>query len=173
MGRRGTNLPRFAGMSTHAHNVERINGLGGFMKLKIWTIPISYYIVITRKKQILLSFLNIRVIINGSEIYPVKQGQRVIITVESNNPKVVVTDGYHFTKPLELVYHHLHTYYFKIVCAIDDTQLLAGCCLLVLFYLLGFATGLFVLKLLSLFPIVYFLFLYYINRKEFIQITAV
>jgi len=129
--------------------------------------------VITRKKQILLSFLNIRVIINGTEIYPVKQGQRVIIPLESNNPKVVVTDGYHFTKPLELVYHHLHTYYFKIVCAIDDTQLLAGCGVLVLFYLMGFATGIFVLKLLSLFPVLYFLFLYYINRKEFIQIQAV
>ena len=129
--------------------------------------------MITRKKQILLSFLNIRVIINGTEIYPVKQGQRVIIPLESNNPKVVVTDGYHFTKPLELVYHHLHTYYFKIVCAIDDTQLLAGCGVLVLFYLMGFVTGIFVLKLLSLFPVLYFLFLYYINRKEFIQIQAV
>jgi hypothetical protein len=129
--------------------------------------------VITRKKQILLSFLNIRVIINGVEIYPAKQGQRVVISLESNNPKVVVTDGYHFTKPLELVYHHLHTYYFKIVCAIDDTQLLAGCCVLVLFYLMGFATGIFILKLLSLFPILYFLFLYYVNRKEFIQIQAV
>jgi len=129
--------------------------------------------VITRKKPILLSFINIRSIINGHEIYPVKQGQRVIISVESNNPKVVVTDGYHFTKPLELVYHHLHTYYFKIVCAIDDTQLLAGCGVLVLFYLMGFVTGIFILKLLSLFPILYFLFLYYINRKEFIQIQAV
>jgi len=129
--------------------------------------------VITRKKQILLSFLNIRVIINGNEIYPVKQGERVVISLESNNPKVVITDGYHFTKPLELVYHHLHTYYFKIVCAIDDTQLLAGFCVLALFYLLGFATGFFILKLLSLFPILYFLFLYYINRKEFIQIQAV
>ena len=129
--------------------------------------------MITRKKQILLRFLSIRVIVNGVEIYPVKQGERLVISMESNNPKVVVTDGYHFTKPLELVYHHLHTYYFKIVCAIDDTQLLAGCCLLALFYLLGFATGFLVLKLLSLFPILYFLFLYYINRKEFIQIQAV
>ena len=129
--------------------------------------------MITRKKQILLSFLNIRVIINANEIYPVKQGERVVISLESNNPKVVVTDGYHFTKPLELVYHLLHTYYFKIVCAIDDTQLLAGFCVLALFYLLGFATGFFILKLLSLFPILYFLFLYYINRKEFIQIQAV
>jgi hypothetical protein len=103
----------------------------------------------------------------------VRHGERIIITVDENNPKVVVTDGYHFTQPLELVYHHLHTYYFKIICAIDDTQLLAGCALLAMFYLLGFATGIFILKLLSLFPILYFLFLYYINRKEFIQIQAV
>ena len=133
----------------------------------------AYHIVVTRKKQILLSFLNIRIVVNGSQIYPVRHGQRVVISVNRNNPKIVVTDGYHFTKPLELVYHHLHTYYFKIVCAIDDTQLVAGFSILVVFYLLGFFTGFFALKLLSLFPILYFLFLYYINRKEFIQIQAV
>jgi len=44
---------------------------------------------------------------------------------------------------------------------------------LVLFYLMGFVTGIFFLKLVSLFPVLYFLFLYYINRKEFIQIQAV
>ena len=133
----------------------------------------AYHIVVTRKKQILLSFLNIRIIVNGSQIYPVRHGQQVVISVERNNPRIVVTDGYHFTKPLELVYHHLHTYYFKIVCAIDDTQLVAGFSILAVFYLLGFFTGFFALKLFSLFPILYFLFLYYINRKEFIQIQAV
>jgi len=132
-----------------------------------------YHIVITRKKQILLSFLNIRVIVNEKEIYPVKQGQRIVISIEKNNPKIVVTDGYHFTQPLELVYHHLHVYYFKIICAIDDTQLLAGSGVLILFYLMGFVTCIFILKLASLFPVLYFLFLYYINRKEFIQIQAV
>ena len=149
--------------------------LWGFRKIysKILSISDSYHIVITRKRQILLSFLNIRVIVNEKEIYPIKQDQQLVISVDKNNPKIIVTDGYHFTKPLELVYHHLHTYYFKIVCAIDDTQLLAGSGILVLFYLMGFATGIFILKLISLFPILYFLFLYYINRKEFIQLQAV
>ena len=110
---------------------------------------------------------------NGNEIYPVRQGQRVIIPVENNNPKVVITDGYHFTKPVELVYHHLHTYYFKVICVIDDMQLLAGSFLLIILYLLGFLTGVFILKLTSFLPILYFLFFYYINRKEFIQITPV
>jgi len=145
----------------------------GWVTQNFYFISDSYHIVITRKKQILLSFLNIRVIVNEKEIYPIKQDQQLVISVDRNNPKIIVTDGYHFTKPLELVYHHLHTYYFKIVCAIDNTQLLAGCGVLVLFYLMGFATGIFILKLLSLFPILYFLFLYYINRKEFIQLQAV
>jgi hypothetical protein len=132
-----------------------------------------YYIVITRKNQVLLSFLKIRVVVNGKEIYPLLNSRPVIITVEENHPKIVVTDGFHHTKPLELVYHHLHTYYFKVICAIGDIQLLAGFFMMALFYLLGFYSGLFILKLISFFPIVYFLILYYINRKEFIQITPV
>src|SRR5690606_39591916 len=63
------------------------------------------------------------------------------------------------------------SYYFKVVCIIDDMQLLAGSLLLVVLYLLGFFTGVFILKLISFLPILYFLFLYYINRKDFIQIT--
>jgi hypothetical protein len=122
---------------------------------------------------VLLSFLKIRLVINGKEIYPLPDSKPVRITVMKNNPKIVVTDGFHFTKPVELVYHQLDTYYFKVICAIGDVQLIAGCLLLILFYLIGFSTGIFVLKLVSFLPIVYFLFLYYINRKEFIQITPV
>lgn len=133
----------------------------------------SYHIVITRKNQVLLSFLKIRVIVNGKEIYPLLNDKPVVISVQENHPKIVVTDGYHHTKPLELVYHHLHTYYFKVICAIGDVQLAAGLLMLALLYLLGFYSGIFILKLISFFPILYFLFLYYINRKEFIQITPV
>ena len=111
--------------------------------------------------------------VNGTEIYPLPDSTPVMITVNTNNPKVVVTDGFHFTKPVELVYHHLNTYYFKVICAIDDLQLIAGSVLLITLYLLGFATGIFILKLASFLPLLYFLFLYYINRKEFIQITPV
>ncbi|MDP4264240.1 MAG: hypothetical protein Q8941_17050 [Bacteroidota bacterium] len=132
-----------------------------------------FYIVITRKNQALLSFLKIRVVVNGKDIYPLPDSRPVTITVMENNPKVVVTDGYHFTKPVELVYHHLHTYYFKVICVIDDMQLVAGSLLLIILYLLGFLTGVFILKLTSFLPILYFLFFYYINRKEFIQITPV
>lgn len=121
----------------------------------------------------LLSFLRIRAVVNGKDIYPLPDSSPVIITVLQNNPKVVITDGYHFTKPVELVYHHLNTYYFKVICVIDDFQLLAGSLLLITLYLMGSYTGILGLKLSAFFPIIYFLFFYYVNRKEFIQITPV
>ncbi|MBD0331829.1 MAG: hypothetical protein ICV66_04180 [Chitinophagaceae bacterium] len=116
--------------------------------------------------------MKIRVIVNGTDIYPLKKNEPVVINLTSNNPKIVVTDGYHITKSLELVYHHVHTYYFKVVCAIGDYQMAAGLFLLMLLYLLGTLSGIVLVRVLSFFPILYFLFLYYINRKDFLQIRA-
>jgi hypothetical protein len=96
----------------------------------------------------------------------------VIIPIENNNPKIVVTDGYHITKPLELVFHHIHTYYFKVVCVIGDFQLGAGLALMAICGTIGIYTGFFFMKVFAFFPIFYFLFLYYINRKQFLQIRA-
>lgn len=94
----------------------------------------------------------------------------VVIEVQDAHPKIVVTDGYHFTKPVELVYKQPSYYHFKVVCAIDDMQLLGNCFILILFYLLGFLTNVFILKLLSFVPIVYLLFAYYVDRRSFLQI---
>src|SRR5690606_17322020 len=85
-----------------------------------------YHIVITRRKHLLLNFLKIKVIVNGTEIYPIAKGEKLVIPVKFNNPKIVATDGYHITQPLELVFHHIHRYHFKIVCVIGDSQLAAG-----------------------------------------------
>ena len=121
----------------------------------------------------MLSFLKIRVIVDGNKIFPLLNDKPVIIPVEEDHPKIVITDGFHFTKPLELVFREPSYYNFKVVCAIDDLQLLGGFFILALLYLFGFFTSLFILKLISFAPILYFLLLYYINRKEFIRITPV
>ena len=132
-----------------------------------------YYIVIKRTNQFLLSLGKVRVIVNDKEIYSLLNDQPVIIAVDINYPKIVITDGFHFTKPLELVYEEPSYYRFNVTCAISDLQLLGGAFFLAVFYLLGFLTGVFILKLASFTPIILFLFFYYINRKEFIRITPV
>jgi hypothetical protein len=110
------------------------------------------------------------VIVNNKDIYPLTTTDPVIIEVENDHPRIVVTDGFHFTKPIELVYKQPSYYHFKVVCSIDDFQLLANFIVLVFFYLLGFFSGVFVIKLLSFLPIAYLLFAYYIDRNSFIQV---
>jgi hypothetical protein len=119
---------------------------------------------------LLLSILNVRVIVNNKEIYPLTNEDPVVIEVYDKHPRIVVTDGFHFTKPIDLNYKQPSYYHFKVVCSIDDMQLLGSIIVLSVFYLLGFFTGNLILKLLSFLPIFYLLFAYYIDRKSFIQI---
>jgi hypothetical protein len=130
-----------------------------------------YYIIFTRKNQVLLSFLDIRVVVNNNEIYPLLSTEPVVIPVEKDYPKIVVTDGFHFTRPLELTFKQPSYFNFDVVCAIDDLQLLAASLILVILYMLGFLTGFFILKLLSFAPIAWVLVYYYFNRKNFIRIV--
>jgi hypothetical protein len=122
---------------------------------------------------VLLSFLKISAVVNGKEIYPLPDSKPVVIPVSENNPRIVVTDGYHFTTPLKLVYNDLHVYCFNVGCAISDKQLLAGFILLAVLYLFGLYTGLLILKVFSFLPIIYLLLFYYLNRREFIRLTPV
>lgn len=121
----------------------------------------------------LLSFLKIKAVVNGQQIYPLRHDQPIVITLDQNNPRVVITDGFHHTKPVELVYHHLHTYYFHVVCAIDDVQLFFGFLFLALFYLLGLWMGMIFLQIICFFPVVYFLYVFYVNRHDYLQLKAV
>jgi len=119
---------------------------------------------------LLLNFLRIRVIVNGKDIYHLTRGRPAVIPLTHNNSKIVASDGYHITKPVELVFGNSSTYYFRVVCPITNDKILAGLILLVLLYLVGLLSNIFILKILCFIPILYFLYLYYINRKEFIQI---
>jgi len=129
--------------------------------------------VLQRKNQVLLSFLKVRAIVNGKEIYPLPDSKPVVIPVQMNNPRLVITDGYHISRPLKMVYKDLHTYCFKVTCAVSDGQLLGGFIGLAGMYLSGFYTGLFLLKILSFLPLVYLLLFYYLNRKDFFRLVPV
>lgn len=106
----------------------------------------------------------------GQQIYPVEENKKVVIQLPKNNCRLVVTDGYHISKPLELVFHHIHTYYFHVDCAISNTQLFYGGFMLLLFTCLGVFTGSLFFQVMSFAPIAYLLYIYYINRSDFIQL---
>jgi len=110
------------------------------------------------------------VIVDGKSIYTLDAGKPVVIPIDNKRSNIVVSDGYHVTKPVEIVFYPRHTYYFSVVCILDDNKLATGALLLVLFYLVGLTSDILLLKLLSFVPVLYFLYFYYVNRKEFIQI---
>jgi hypothetical protein len=115
----------------------------------------------------------LRAVVNGKEIYPLPNSKPVVIPVNRNNPRVVITDGYHFTSPLKLVYKDLNIYCFKVVCAISDLQLLMGFFVLAGLYIGGIYSGMLVMKVFSFIPLIYLLMFYYLNRKDFIRLLPV
>ena len=121
----------------------------------------------------LLSFLNIRAVVNGKEKYPLTNTKPVVIPVPENNPRIVVTDGYHITRPLKLIYNDLPICCFRVSCAISDRQLLAGFMVLSVLYLAGMFTGLTPIKVFSFLPLIYLLLYYYLNRREFLRLVPV
>jgi hypothetical protein len=115
--------------------------------------------------------MKLRVVIDGKDIYPLLNDQPVVIAVNENHSQLVVTDGYHYTKPIELLYSKPSYYKLKIECAINDLQLLGMAFLIVFFYLTGFYSGWLLLKVFSFLPILWFLLTYYFKRKKFIRIV--
>lgn len=110
---------------------------------------------------------------NGHYIYCLAKNKPVVIDMPTNPTRVVVTDGFHITQPMDLTFSQKRTKYFKIVCIIEDGQLLFGFIMVSILYAMGSTSGIVFLQLLSMVPIFYFLFLYYIRRKEFIRLQPV
>lgn len=117
-----------------------------------------------------MRFLKLRVIVNGHYIYSLVKDRPIVIDMPTNPSRLVVTDGFHITQPVELTYTTRPTVFYNIVCAIENEQLLVGFIIVVLLYAMGATSGMVLLQVLSLGPLFYFLFLYYIKRKEFIQL---
>ena len=91
----------------------------------------------------------------------------------TNPTKLVITDGFHITNPVNVTYSRDYARYFTIVCVIEDAQLIVGFIMTLVLYAMGLTSGINFLELLSLVPIFYFLFLYYIRRNKFLRIQPV
>ena len=117
----------------------------------------------------MLRFLKLRLVVNGMHIYPLRKNKPVFITIPTHPSRLVVTDGFHISQPVELRLRQ-RTGYFTVVCAIDNDLLVGGAIFMLMFFSMGATSGMFVLQLFSMLPMIYVLYLYYIRRREFIQI---
>jgi hypothetical protein len=103
-------------------------------------------------------------------IYSLQKGRPIVVTMPTNPARIVVTDGYHITGPVQITYTPQRTHYFTIACVVENDVLVGGSIFMTMLFFMGLSSGLLILQLLSMTPIFYLLFLYYIKRKEFIQI---
>lgn len=102
-------------------------------------------------------------------IYTLRKNNPVLVTMPTNPSRIVVTDGFHITQPIELKYRQ-QIARFNVGCAIDNDVLVGGLIFMLMFFSMGATAGLIFLQLFSMLPIGYILFLYYIKRQQFIQI---
>jgi hypothetical protein len=125
--------------------------------------------VVVQKNHVLLRFLKLRLVVNGMHIYNLRNNKPVLVTMPTNPAQVVVTDGFHITQTMELKCRRPTTY-LNVACAIDNDVLIGGFVFMLMFFAMGSTSGVFVLQLFSMLPLIYILFIFYIRRREFIQL---
>lgn len=153
--------------------VSKLSASGFIIIYKLHIIAELYQIVLQRQNQVLLSFLKVRAVVNGREIYPLANNRPVVVKVTQNNPRIVITDGYHISKPAKISFTDADICCFKVECAINDTQFYAVFAVMAIAYLLGMFTGFILLKAIAFLPIAYLLAFYYMNRKDFFRLVPV
>lgn len=102
-------------------------------------------------------------------IYNLRKNNPVFIPMPSNPSRIVVTDGFHITQPMELKCRQ-QVAHFNIVCAVENDVLIGGLIFMLMFFAMGATSGVLLLQIFSLLPLAYVLFLYYGKRKEFIKL---
>lgn len=123
-----------------------------------------------QKNQVLLHFLKLRLVVNGIHIYNLRKGKPVVVTMPTNPARIVVTDGFHVTAPIQITYTPQRSHNFVIACAVENDGLIGGGIFTTLLFSMGLSSGYFLLFFFSIIPILYLLFLYYIKRRDFIRI---
>ncbi|MCX8020201.1 MAG: hypothetical protein N2747_06880 [Chitinophagaceae bacterium] len=134
---------------------------------------VTFRIVVVRKNHFLFSFLRLRVIVNAKDIYPLADAKPVMISLDTNPSSIVVTDGYHFTKPYNILLQDNQPHLFQVVCAVTDRHMLILFVLFSLSYFSGLFTGFLLFKVFSFLPLLYLVGFYYLNRSEFIRLVPV
>jgi hypothetical protein len=124
--------------------------------------------MVVQQKQWLLRLLPLRIIVNGTDIYPLKAGRPVLISVLTNPVKITITNGFHYSQPVMLNTYVQEKYALTAGCLVDNFRL--GYSIFLLFFLFGmyWITGMRLFQIVANLPILYMLYLLYFRRRQFI-----
>ena len=106
---------------------------------------------------------------NDHDIYEFREKRPVIIPGNGNAMKLVVTNGFHSSRVVTIK-HRPGFHFYEVESFIDNIQLLTGLVMVFLFFGIFIFTGSFLFMLFANAPIFIVLFIFYIRRKDFIQV---
>ena len=106
---------------------------------------------------------------NDHDIYEFREKRPVIIPCSGNVTKLVVTNGFHYSRVVT-VRSRSGFHFYEVESFIDNIQLLTGLVMVFLFFGIYVLSGIVFFMLFANVPILIMLFLFYIRRKDFIQV---
>ena len=121
----------------------------------------------------MLRLLKIRAIVNRSEIYELNEATPLVIPCNDRITTVVIGNGFHFSRTLEVNKQFQGTFFYQVDCIIDDVNLVYLTCLTIILFGMFLLTHMRGFMLVANFPVIYMLYVFYFQRKGFILITAV
>jgi len=120
----------------------------------------------------LLRFFTIWVIVNDTQVYFFDKKKPLVIFV-SNGSKLVVSDGFHHSTPFHTCFATKNELRYRVALFAEDDQFIAGFVLLLIFYAMGLTSNILFMRIVSFVPILVFLYVYYIKKDKFLQLSAV
>lgn len=127
--------------------------------------------MLLRQKHILLRVLKLRAIVNSNKIIELPEMVPVIIASNTPTTKLVIGNGFHFSKELEVASIPGNNFFYEINCIIDDIRLFYLIFLSLLFFLIFIITNLMVFMVIANLPVLYLCYVFYFLRKNFVIIN--
>jgi hypothetical protein len=118
----------------------------------------------------LLRVLSLYIIVNDKHLYQLKEGQPLTIEAIDLPVKLVAENGFHFSKPMYIRQNTGAPVLVGIGCEADNGRLWGGIMISALFFIIFFATGLYVLLLPANLPLIYLVYKIFWKPKQFITI---
>ena len=121
----------------------------------------------------MLRLLKIRAIVNKADIFELNEAQPLTIPCNDSITTVVVGNGFHFSRTLEVSRQFTGTLFYQVDSRIDDINLLYLIFLTLLFFGMFLLTEMRGFMIIANLPLLYLLYVLYFMRKNFILITAI
>jgi hypothetical protein len=122
--------------------------------------------------QLILRLLKVRIVVDGKDIYYFEKGKPALLQLYHPNCSIIITDGFHYSKPFHINFQNKDHYRLRISSILDNGRLSFIIMLTAILFLLAFLNELSWIKFLSFIPVIVFLYFYYINRKNFFLLEA-